>query len=374
MALLPETLSVGATGHIDDSNHAYSKLNEVIDVVADFGADRTGVADSSTAIQAAVDATSAEGGIVFFPQGIYDIGTMIDLTARPSVNLVGVMAASNNDTKGSMLRTRNTAMTILQVDSGTLIHQGPTIEGLNFKTKTGHTGCTLIRMDNVNRWRIDRCAFASTDDNQNTAIQIDHTNDNAWWHIQQVLIRSFAVGIDIVNSYGGTIIGGQILCPSTDTAIGIQGLGQQLKVFGMFFDNGAWHIKGTGTKATIVGCKFEKPRAAGAAVELTGAARRNMIIGCNVVGDATSNNGIIFGATATDNYYSFTTENGGTGVAVINNGARNIGVVLDGGASRTRVQDYGATTPTGGLTGEIAIGTNKIWINAQGTWRSVAVT
>lgn len=374
MPLLPENLTAGAADHIDDSNQAWAKLNERIDVVADFGADRTGATDSATAVQAAVDATSADGGIVFFPQGIYDIATTINLDSRPNVNLVGVMSSSHNDTKGSVLRTRVSGMTLVEVDSGTLIHQGPTLEGLVFKTKTSHTGCSLVRMDTVSRWRIDRCAFRSEDAHVNTAIQIDHTNDNAWWQINQPLISNFLVGIDIVNGVGGTIIGGHIIMDADDTPIGIQTNGSvHTKIFGMFFDNGGWDIKGVMSNWTVMGCKFEKPRAAGAAVELTGTSRRNWIQG-HLIGDGTNNNGLIFGASAADNHYELTAENlGGTGVAVTDSGARNIGVVMDGGAARVRVQHVAGATPSGGLSGDIAVGTSKVWVNDGGTWKSVAV-
>lgn len=57
----------------------------------DFGADPTGVADSSAAIQAAIDACAAggpsgqPGGQVFFPRGTYLVNTPINLTSSNSV-------------------------------------------------------------------------------------------------------------------------------------------------------------------------------------------------------------------------------------------------------------------------------------------------
>ena len=43
----------------------------LFDVVAQFSADPTGVEDSTTAVQAAIDAASADGGVVWFPAGRY---------------------------------------------------------------------------------------------------------------------------------------------------------------------------------------------------------------------------------------------------------------------------------------------------------------
>ncbi|MGH7451063.1 MAG: glycosyl hydrolase family 28-related protein, partial [bacterium] len=41
--------------------------------VKDFGAKGDGIADDTTAIQAAIDALPNDGGVVFFPSGIYNI-------------------------------------------------------------------------------------------------------------------------------------------------------------------------------------------------------------------------------------------------------------------------------------------------------------
>ena len=50
------------------------ELSLGIDVVRDYGADPTGVADSTAAIQAAIDAAAAAGGgIVYFPPGTYTV-------------------------------------------------------------------------------------------------------------------------------------------------------------------------------------------------------------------------------------------------------------------------------------------------------------
>ena len=54
-----------------------TKLNDVVDVVADFGADPTGVADSTSAIQNAV--TAATGKQLVFPAGTYKVSSTINL-------------------------------------------------------------------------------------------------------------------------------------------------------------------------------------------------------------------------------------------------------------------------------------------------------
>jgi len=58
--------------------------------VVDYGADATGVSDSSTAIQAALDAAdSAGGGTVFFPAGTYLLDAPISLTSTNAFRIDG---------------------------------------------------------------------------------------------------------------------------------------------------------------------------------------------------------------------------------------------------------------------------------------------
>ncbi|NBV92757.1 MAG: hypothetical protein EBR91_11420, partial [Flavobacteriia bacterium] len=57
--------------------------------VLDFGADKTGAADSTTAFQAAIDSLPTNGGTVYIPSGSYLIGTL-DIPNDPkTVNLIG---------------------------------------------------------------------------------------------------------------------------------------------------------------------------------------------------------------------------------------------------------------------------------------------
>jgi hypothetical protein len=374
MALLPTNLTAGMTDHIGDSNQAHGKLNDFPNIVRDYGADPTGAADSYSAVNTALSETPSNGGPLVCPPGIYDFGTTLDLTSRPSVWLIGAKAASSGDNQGTVFRTRTNGMTLMKVGAGTLIHQGPTIEGLHFKSKTGQTGFTFLDINTTNRWRLDRCAFDATDLGTGTGLYLHHTNDLAWWQILQPLFRGLQTSIQIDDSVGGTIIGGGIIVPANDTAVGINAAaGTHMKMFGTFFDGGAWHMKGVFNNSTIVGVKFEKPRGAGFAVELTGTSGRNSFLGCEVIGDgATTGGGLKFGASAHDNYYHITTENM-FGAAITDAGARNVGNLFTGGDVRIGVQHYAAATPTGGVSGDIAVGNGKIWVNDAGTWKSAAI-
>lgn len=88
MTLLDSTIAPGQSGHIGDHEQIAAKLNAIYDVVADYGADRTGVVDAGAAIQQALDdAEAAGGGLVYVPAGIYSTAT--EITVPPNVQLVG---------------------------------------------------------------------------------------------------------------------------------------------------------------------------------------------------------------------------------------------------------------------------------------------
>src|SRR5690349_16700033 len=77
--LPPDTRSVGSVNPPADMNAVVDALTamgasfNVLSAAFSGGADPTGVADSTAAIQAAMNALPSSGGIVFFPPGTYKI-------------------------------------------------------------------------------------------------------------------------------------------------------------------------------------------------------------------------------------------------------------------------------------------------------------
>lgn len=64
-----------------------SKVKEIVSV-KDFGAIGNGIADDYAAIQAAHDSLPADGGLLYFPRGVYSVGTKLRVTKR-NVRFVG---------------------------------------------------------------------------------------------------------------------------------------------------------------------------------------------------------------------------------------------------------------------------------------------
>jgi|694.fasta_scaffold78192_1 hypothetical protein len=68
---------------------SYSMIQGAVANVLDFGADPTGVADSTSAIQDAIDSVKTAGGAVYFPTGTYQINdTIIVDTNQYTVGLI----------------------------------------------------------------------------------------------------------------------------------------------------------------------------------------------------------------------------------------------------------------------------------------------
>lgn len=84
----------------------YSMIDGITVNVLDYGADPTGVSDSSAAIQAAVDAIPSVGGVVYLPGGTYLVNTKITLKGR--LSLIG--ESRNN----AFIKAGTVGMTVLE--------------------------------------------------------------------------------------------------------------------------------------------------------------------------------------------------------------------------------------------------------------------
>lgn len=89
MALLTESITGGVTtGHPGHHTQIHKKLNNAwYDVKADFNATGDGSTNDYTAIQAALDAIPAAGGVVYFPPGRYRCGT--GLVPKANTRMLG---------------------------------------------------------------------------------------------------------------------------------------------------------------------------------------------------------------------------------------------------------------------------------------------
>lgn len=92
---LPTGLLIGFASSVLAAN----PLGDDLRSVADFGAAGDGKADDTKALQAAIDAIPAAGGIVFLPVGIYR--TTAPIRLRPQLRLMGATRRSWGSAPGS---------------------------------------------------------------------------------------------------------------------------------------------------------------------------------------------------------------------------------------------------------------------------------
>jgi hypothetical protein len=103
MTTLVPKYDQGASGAV---NRAFNlKLQENVSVM-DFGAKGDGSTDDTTAIQNAINAVGATGGIVFFPIGTYNISLPLVLPATGGLTLKGY-----SRTQSKIVKTTTTAAT-----------------------------------------------------------------------------------------------------------------------------------------------------------------------------------------------------------------------------------------------------------------------
>lgn len=125
-----------------------NKLNEFVSVT-DFGADPTGAADSTAAIQAAINSLPATGGRVIFPTGIYKTDSIVTLV-------------SNLTLEGDGGATLKPSDSIAQWAYKALSKNNITIKNLVFEgSGTAYTDGNqqLLHLASVNGFVITGCTF-----------------------------------------------------------------------------------------------------------------------------------------------------------------------------------------------------------------------
>ena len=139
-----QSYTQGATG--STARTVTNKLQESVSVL-DFGADPTGVADSTTAIQNAIAALGATGGVVNFPPGNYKVASTINAAAN-----VCLRGPRLFETGAATLTSTHDNNIILVGSSATQF----VIDGLAFVGRV--TEASLVQV-NANNFSARHCSF-----------------------------------------------------------------------------------------------------------------------------------------------------------------------------------------------------------------------
>jgi len=259
-----EALDLRTSGHI-------------INVKADYGAVGNGTTNDATALQNAINAVPAGGGIVFFPQGSYR--TNVGLTvAQSSVTFMGVGWDSNNIVLGSAIKTGAAMTDLLNVT-------GAGFRFVNMSLQSGGNATNCLTVSGRSPRILDAWFRQPTA----TAINIQTGASQA--HIRGVRIENVnqaaSVGI-LINDADCVISGTSVTTCETGIKILTAGTGAQIvggcqiaagTTVGM---NNIW-VSGSPSNITISDCQLRDVKL-GSPIQLDITATcKNYIISDNVI-------------------------------------------------------------------------------------------
>lgn len=121
--------------------------------VLDYGADPTGIVDSTIAIQAAIDAAALTGNVVYLPQGFYKVSksgannyclNVAKTTANPAIGQTTFVGAGNSGTPSDLTASTNYGATLYVASPAANVpilsinaSRGMVIQNVNFKGNGG---------------------------------------------------------------------------------------------------------------------------------------------------------------------------------------------------------------------------------------------
>ncbi len=226
--------------------------NEIINVKA-YGATGNGTTDDTTNIQAALDAVSSSGGIVYFPNGTYKVSSVLTVS-KPCTRLLGPGRRQRIATLAPSIINYTGTGNVLNVTGA----QGFVCEYLhfNYPAQSG----TVINVSNVASGFIRNCHFVGLSKN-GKAIDI---NDGSGWTFKDVDIEYFDIGIDLQQNNGDTLIentavslcntGTRIGYTAGTTGVTMIGLDYEMNGIGIdIFNGNSIHIWGSYFEQDIAG-------------------------------------------------------------------------------------------------------------------------
>ncbi len=169
------------------------KGNHVFDVKA-YGATGNGSTDDASAIQAAINAASSTGGVVFFPQGTYSIASGLTVTSS-NVSFVGVGAGAS--TLRAAAGHEDIPMLLIGDSISTIAHIR--VSDLLFDSVNQKTSNAAIKVQLGFKIWLDRLRF----ENQYRAIHIFNTTET-WFSnsdIRNTKENGFVYEADLNSGY-----------------------------------------------------------------------------------------------------------------------------------------------------------------------------
>lgn len=280
------TFTLGSPGHLNEHN----RLAAAFELVTRHGAVGDGSTDDSTAIQAALDAIPASGGVVAFPPGVYRIGTKLTADQRGLVVMGFGGSSYNEDVSGAngVTLLGDAGVTIFEFsNAGGLVHSGPRIQGINFREASEGKTSTLLSIKNANRWGVVECTFRGGA----VGFSLDADGgDVSWGRADRNTFVLCTVGFDIPNGCGTSSIIGQEFtgCTTGMRLMPSSYLTGEISMFACKFDGGTTGLHTKAQTLRLYGSGFEQC-VTGVLIERDAALHNNsgeanMISGCDFNG------------------------------------------------------------------------------------------
>jgi hypothetical protein len=274
----------------DRENSAEGVLN-----VLTFGAVGDGVADDTTAIQAALNAVPATGATLYFPPGVYLVAAG-GLTCSNPVTLLGSQTYQSSSA-GSVVTTTATNATLFSFSA-----PGTALRFMQFhhaSSGTRSAGLIGVSMTNSNFNRIESCMFTGF----STNLKID---TGIYYTISHTAFRDFVLrGLDLKytgspdagdpsidncnfdRTGGDTTQGGTAIYLSSVAGVKIDNVKINGKSGANGFDYGVLHEQAdtlTSTILQITGGSIEGVKTAAVAATLAGGATTGSLLSFQVTG------------------------------------------------------------------------------------------
>jgi len=381
-----------------------------------YGAKGDGVADDAPAIQAAIDALGTRGGVVFLPVGTYRCDEALDLDTKASVTLRGNTESNAGATAASVLNfTQGGSAALISAQSS----YGVSLSGLQILyASTSFTGSVIdyrgLQGHDTAFGRVEHCYLGGNNSRSaGSLIALDKAIDMS---IRHTTMRDAAAALQgqAASSYSNRVLVQDCQFDYISVAaaknpgdawcfVGNTFEGGMYGARGVAFDEGiampralsflgSWFgdvEPGTGSvwldlSVGVDGLSFMGNFLGGVAASTTGI--RLGADGC--AGMLVAGNHFVSLGTAVD--FGSTTGHGGIMIGPNSYGAvttRVGGTVPEGliedqasptryrlvSAATLRTEHVGSSIPSGGSSGDLKVGSGKLWVNDAGTWKSLAL-